>query len=65
MGLITTMKKKYIIPSLRLTAMVAESLMAASDPKDVVVNKSGSVEAADVEVKGTGSYNVWNDDWSE
>lgn len=57
------MKKKYILPSLRLTAMVAESLMAASDP-NVVVNKNGNVEAADVDVKGS-SYNVWNDDWSE
>ena len=63
-GLITTMKKKYILPSLRMTAMVAESLMAASDPNDVVVNKNGSVEAAEVDVKGA-SYNVWNDDWSE
>ena len=64
-GLITTMKKKYILPSLRLTTLVAESLMAASDHKDVIINRTETVGAADVEVKGTGSYNVWNDDWSE
>lgn len=58
------MKKKYILPSLRLTALVAESLMATSDPK-VIVNKGTNVDAADVDVKGTGSYNVWDDDWSE
>ena len=58
------MKKLYILPSLRLTALVAESLMATSDPK-VIVNKVTNVDAADVDVKGTGSYNVWDDDWSE
>ena len=60
----TAMKKNYILPSLRLTAMVAESLMATSDPK-VIVNKDTTVDAAEVDVKGTSSYNVWNDDWSE
>ena len=39
--------------------------MLIADSPIVTVNPGGSVEAADVEVKGTSSYNVWDDDWSE
>ena len=45
--------------------METANIIAASDPKDVTVNRNGSVNAADVEVKGERSnYNVWNEDWS-
>lgn len=59
----TTMKKKYIIPATSMT-LVEPQLLIADSPA-VTVNKTGSVNAEDVEVKGTSSYNVWSDDWSE
>ena len=65
-----TMKKIYIIPSLRTTAMVVETLIANSitdttgvDGLGVGGGTSESVVTSG-NVKG-GSYNVWDDDWSE
>lgn len=59
------MKKTYIIPEVQILRMETANIIAASDPKDVTVNRNGSVNAADVEVKGERSnYNVWNEDWS-
>ena len=63
----TAMKKNYILPSLRLTAMVAESLMAASPENMKVDNSSANSlqQESDFLGKDAGSYNVWSDDWSE
>ncbi len=65
-----TMKKIYIIPSLRTTAMAVETLIADSITSTSNVDGLGvgggtsesSVNSGNV--KG-GSYNVWDDDWSE
>lgn len=57
------MKKTYITPSTDVLNINAQLMIAASEPK-VTVDKEGSVEASDVEVK-RGDYNVWSDDWSK
>ena len=61
------MKKTYIIPATEVTILsLHESLLGTSDPKpNVTLDRDGSVDAASVEVKGSASYNVWSDDWSE
>ena len=59
------MKKTYIIPSVQ-TIRVAQSLPIAASEFTMGIDRNSSVNAADVDVKGsTPSYNVWDDDWSE
>ena len=59
------MKKTYIIPTLLITSVHTERLIAES----LNLNATGS--DGDVLVKDnrasetSSSYNVWNDDWSE
>lgn len=63
------MKKKYIIPTLLLTEIHTERLIAES------INEYTSGSDGSVLVKGDRSadhsrgsrsdYNVWNDDWSK
>lgn len=56
------MKKKYIIPTLQLTQISVENLVAES----MYVNSGTTVDQQ--YVKGESSsrsrYNVWDDDWS-
>ena len=60
------MKKTYNSPAVSVTAIeTTKHILEISNPH-VTINSEGSVDASDVEVKGsTPSYNVWNDDWSE
>ena len=59
------MKKIYNIPQIRTSVLNTEEMLIADSP-NVTVNTSGSVDAADVDVKSsTASYNVWDDDWSK
>ena len=57
------MKKTYIIPQVEAVYTAQTLLQAAS----VTINHSGSVNAADVDVKSSRKegYDVWNEDWSE
>ena len=59
------MKKIYTTPAVCITAVdTTTHLLSNSEPQ--VTLGSGSVNAADVEVKDSiPSYNVWNDNWSE
>ena len=63
------MKKTYIIPELSITMLGVENMIALSGTDGVEglgVNNDGT-QAAGVtsgNVKGTSSYNVWDDDWS-
>ena len=59
------MKKIYINPQMSVLQLAAERLIADSTP-NVGINLTGSVDAADVEVKGQDQiYDVWDDDWSK
>ena len=62
---LTTMKKTYIAPNLQVTRLEhSNAILIVSNP-DVGINSQGTVNAANVDVKGsTPSYNVWDDDWS-
>ena len=61
----TTMKKKYIIPEVQIVTIEVEHLIAES----LGINGSREIDNAnDVLIKrdrsSRGSYNVWNEDWS-
>ena len=61
------MKKTYIIPEMTAvyTAQTLLDASSTSQPK-ATINRSGSVEAASVEVKGKSQdYDVWDDDWQK
>lgn len=53
------MKKKYITPSMQACQMALCQIVAASAP-NIGIDKNGSVEAADVEVKA-GNDNFWGE----
>ena len=62
------MKKTYIIPAVKETALETFSMIANSITK--VGGNSGLTQGtgpapSEADVKLGGSYNVWNDDWSE
>ncbi|MBQ9191574.1 MAG: hypothetical protein IJ142_08290 [Bacteroidaceae bacterium] len=56
------MKKKYIIPTLQLTHINVEHLIADS----FKINSGTTVDQQYVkgESSSTSRYNVWDDDWS-
>ena len=59
------MQKIYIIPKMSVLQLAAERLIADSTP-NVGINLTGSVDAANVDVKGQDKiYDVWDDDWSK
>ena len=60
------MKKNYIAPAVNMVQISQELPIAdsATSNPEVGINRSGSVEAGSVEVKGQ-RYSVWDDDWSE
>jgi len=58
------MKKVYSVPQLSVYHTQLCNIIAASDP-DVTIDKSWSVNAAEVETKSTGSWNLWGDDDDE
>ena len=60
------MKKTYIIPEMTAVYTAQTLLQAASQKPKATINRSGSVKAADVEVKGNSQdYDVWDDDWQK
>ena len=59
------MKKTYIIPEMTAVYTAQTLLDATSQPK-ATINRSGNVNAANVEVKGKSQdYDVWDDDWQK
>ena len=54
-------KRPYIIPTSEEIRLGAQKVLAASP--NVTVNTNGSVDAANVEVKGTSDKNVWDEEW--
>ena len=58
------MKKKYISPETLTTIVNCQSIIATS----LELNESGLDSGSDVLIKrdrsSRGSYNVWNEDWS-
>lgn len=58
------MKKVYSVPQLAVYHTQLCTIIATSDP-DVTVDKTKSVNAAEVETKGTGSWNIWSSDDDE
>ena len=62
------MKKIYIAPALRATALSLQGIIAQSnqfDGNSVNLNPEtmGDGDGSDA-VKSTGGFNVWSDDWS-
>ena len=55
------MKKSYIIPASEEIRLGAHNVLAASP--NVTVDTTGSVDAANVEVKSVSDQNVWNEEW--
>ena len=63
------MKKTYITPAVKATALETFSLIANSitgvgtgnNAADITIGDGETPEVADVK----SSYNVWDDDWSE
>ena len=57
------MKKTYIIPVLHITKVNYEAIIAASS-LDVNRDTSVSEQYVKSDRSSRGSYNVWNEDWS-
>ena len=57
------MKKTYINPQSQIFFWDTTELMIASSPQ-VSINDNETVNAADVDVKSSHNYDVWDDDWS-
>ena len=56
------MKKTYILPRTRQNIMLAEAMIAES----LEFSSSKQLDQeGDFLIKGTTSYNVWDDDWSK
>ena len=56
-----TMKKnQYIAPEILIDSAFTENMIALSLSSEV-----NASEDYEMEVKSPGSYNVWDDDWSE
>ena len=55
------MKKSYIIPASEEIRLGAQKVLAVSP--NVTVNTTGSVDAADVEVKSVSDKDVWDEEW--
>lgn len=58
------MKKTYILPRTRQNIMLAEAMIAESLEFSRDSSKQLNQEG-DFLIKGTTSYNVWDDDWSK
>lgn len=56
------MKKTYINPQTQIFWETTELMLAASP--QISINNDDSVNAADVDVKSSHNYDVWDDDWS-
>ena len=59
----TTMRKKYIIPTIDVTFIDVESVVAVSLP----VDEESTTNTQYIKEDNTSrqGYNVWNDDWRE
>ena len=61
----TEMKKTYIIPSLTITKLTLERMVAVSGPQ-VTSTAADSKFGMDVKADRTyQNHNVWDDDWSK
>lgn len=57
------MKKTYIVPTLDITKLYVEAMIATSGP---TVNDGSADQEAGMDVKSDrGSYDVWDVDWSK
>ena len=55
------MKKTYIAPQLAVFRTNPATIIALSDPS-VGINSGLSVDAGDVDVKGSGDWDIWGSD---
>ena len=55
------MKKKYITPQMAEYKTSPATIIALSDPS-VGINSGLSVDAGDVDVKGSGDWDIWGSD---
>ena len=55
------MKKSYIKPVSEEISLGAQKVLAVSP--NVTVDTAGSVDAANVEVKGISDKNLWDEEW--
>ena len=55
------MKKKYITPQMAVFRTSPATIIALSDPS-VGINSGLSVDAGDVDVKGSGDWDIWGSD---
>lgn len=59
------MKKLYIQPMTVISVIAIEKMVCTSVDTGVRTTNTNASSSNDVMVKGQGSYNVWDDDWSE
>lgn len=59
------MKTEYISPALRVRILGTESLLANSIKVESTQKVQNTSDIGFVKEQSSGSYNVWDDDWSK
>ena len=59
------MKKQYIQPKSIISVIAIEKMVCTSVDTGIMTTSTNASSSNEVMVKDQGSYDVWDDDWSE